>query len=311
MKELLLTKGQRRRKYDVEQVAEAAKTSFSIRETMIKLGLSATGGGYYVIKKFIANNNIDISHFSGKMWSKGKVIGPRRPIEDYLENRASINSHKLKQKLIAAGIFEHRCYRCGLSEWLGEKIPLELEHINGDHYDNTLSNLTLLCPNCHSFTPTYRGKKLKIIREEKEIKSKKEKVKKPRPRKFEVSKEELSRLVWEMPTTKVAEMYGVSDNAIAKRCKILGIEQPPRGYWKRNTTRKRTRFSRIYAAVVERFTQFAQNESGLVTPCRFESCLRHQRVNVFQGTCFSFSPFLATGAKDKTGPNYQGPKAYG
>lgn len=50
-------------------------------------------------------------------------------------------------------------------------------------------------------------------------------------RKFDVSVEELTELVWSMPTVKVAEMLGVSDVAIAKRCKKLGIEKPPRGYW--------------------------------------------------------------------------------
>lgn len=50
-------------------------------------------------------------------------------------------------------------------------------------------------------------------------------------RKFDPSKEELESLVWKMPTTKVAEMFGVSDSAIGKRCKKLGITKPPRGYW--------------------------------------------------------------------------------
>lgn len=48
---------------------------------------------------------------------------------------------------------------------------------------------------------------------------------------FEVSKEELTRLVWEIPTTKIAEKFKVSDKAIEKRCKKLGINKPPRGYW--------------------------------------------------------------------------------
>ena len=42
---------------------------------------------------------------------------------------------------------------------------------------------------------------------------------------------ELERLVWEMPTTKVAELFGVSDVAVGKRCKKHGIKKPPRGYW--------------------------------------------------------------------------------
>jgi hypothetical protein len=50
-------------------------------------------------------------------------------------------------------------------------------------------------------------------------------------RKFLVTREELHNDVWSMPTTKVAEKYGVSDKAIDKRCKKLGVEKPPRGYW--------------------------------------------------------------------------------
>lgn len=50
-------------------------------------------------------------------------------------------------------------------------------------------------------------------------------------RKFEVSEDELTYLVWSLPTIKVAELFGVSDKAIEKRCNLYGIEKPPRGYW--------------------------------------------------------------------------------
>lgn len=50
-------------------------------------------------------------------------------------------------------------------------------------------------------------------------------------RRFEVTAEELDRLVWEMPTVKVAELFGVSDKAIEKRCDALCVAKPPRGYW--------------------------------------------------------------------------------
>ena len=52
------------------------------------------------------------------------------------------------------------CSRCNLTEWLGQLIPLELEHIDGDNSNNSLENLCLLCPNCHALTPTYRGKNI-------------------------------------------------------------------------------------------------------------------------------------------------------
>jgi hypothetical protein len=50
-------------------------------------------------------------------------------------------------------------------------------------------------------------------------------------RKFEVTKEELEKLVWEMPTVKIAILFGVSDKSIEKRCKLFGITKPPVGYW--------------------------------------------------------------------------------
>lgn len=52
-----------------------------------------------------------------------------------------------------------KCLRCGISEWQGESIVLELDHINGVHGDNARENLRFLCPNCHSLTPTHRNKK--------------------------------------------------------------------------------------------------------------------------------------------------------
>jgi hypothetical protein len=58
-------------------------------------------------------------------------------------------------------------------------------------------------------------------------------------RKFEITKEELEELVWQMPTTEIAKLYSVSDKAIEKRCKILEIEKPPRGYWSMRTHKQR------------------------------------------------------------------------
>lgn len=50
-------------------------------------------------------------------------------------------------------------------------------------------------------------------------------------RKFDPTPEELEVLVWQLPTVKVAALFGVSDTAVAKRCKRYGIDKPPRGYW--------------------------------------------------------------------------------
>lgn len=63
---------------------------------------------------------------------------------------------------------------------------------------------------------------------------------KPRPtrKQFVITKEKLEELVWLMPCTEVAKLYGVSDKAIEKRCKLLGVDKPPRGYWQKKNKKK-------------------------------------------------------------------------
>jgi 5-methylcytosine-specific restriction endonuclease McrA len=68
----------------------------------------------------------------------------------------SINSEP--KRLISENVFERKCYNCKQTTWLEKDIPLELHHIDGDHSNNELSNLTLLCPNCDALTDNYRGK---------------------------------------------------------------------------------------------------------------------------------------------------------
>jgi len=82
------------------------------------------------------------------------------PLSEILVKDSIYQSNKLRKRLIKAGLKSHQCETCGLVEWLGSPIPLELDHINGDKHDNRLPNLRIICPNCHALTDTYRGKNI-------------------------------------------------------------------------------------------------------------------------------------------------------
>lgn len=75
----------------------------------------------------------------------------------------------IRNRLLSEGIKEHKCECCGLTEWLGHPISLELHHLNGIHTDNRLENLQVLCPNCHAQTDNYSGKVLSAQEETLEV----------------------------------------------------------------------------------------------------------------------------------------------
>jgi hypothetical protein len=81
-------------------------------------------------------------------------------LEDILSGKhPQYSTSHLSKRLIREGLKEYKCECCGISDWNGMKISLELNHKNGDNSNHTLSNLELLCPNCHSQTDTYRNKR--------------------------------------------------------------------------------------------------------------------------------------------------------
>jgi Zn finger protein HypA/HybF involved in hydrogenase expression len=83
------------------------------------------------------------------------------PIEHLLvSNRLRTNRSHLKRRLLDEGLKANRCEQCGLTEWRGQPLSMALHHVNGDGKDNRLQNLELLCPNCHSQTENFAGRKL-------------------------------------------------------------------------------------------------------------------------------------------------------
>jgi Zn finger protein HypA/HybF involved in hydrogenase expression len=101
-------------------------------------------------------------------WSKGKSLTPNELIftEDSL-----YSNEMVKDRIVKNDLLDYKCVKCGIDNWCGESIVLDLDHINGNNRDNRLTNLRYLCPNCHSQTDTYKGRnknsgKLKVTDQE-------------------------------------------------------------------------------------------------------------------------------------------------
>lgn len=221
-----------RRKYTKELLKDAVSKNVSMAGVLRLLGVKPSGGTQSHITRMIQNFDIDYSHFTGQAHNKNKPSFVKKSSDEILivslKTRRE-DGFRLKRALLEIG----RPYECELCKndgvYNGLPLTLQVDHIDGDYLNNLEYNLRFVCPNCHTQTSNYGSKKL-VVSEAKQIKQKIV-VKKNRPRKFEVTKEELTRLVWEMPTTKVGQMFGVSDKAIDRRCKLLCVDKPPRGYW--------------------------------------------------------------------------------
>lgn len=121
------------------------------------MGLQVKGSSVAILKKYIKLYNLDMSHYIG--WCP-KTNNKKRSLSFYLVENSDTICKDIKQRLVSEGFMTYECVICSINEWCGEKIVLQLDHINGNNKDNRIENLRFLCPNCHSQTSTYAGKNI-------------------------------------------------------------------------------------------------------------------------------------------------------
>lgn len=136
--------------YTTDDLIQAVKNNESLAGVLRDLNLRIAGGNYDHLRMNIAKLNLDVSHFTGKVWSKGQTL------KDW-----SLYKNDSGRKKLLLKERGYQCEDCKLTEWKNIPIVLELHHIDGNRLDNRKENLQLLCCNCHSITYNWRAKNIK------------------------------------------------------------------------------------------------------------------------------------------------------
>lgn len=153
----------------VEELEHAIAGCFSFKSVAEKLGLFNSGNNLTRLKQKAEKHNIDFSHFTGQLWSKGKTAldDPRmskqknKDVESIFKENSQAQRTYVRHLIKKKNLLEYCCAMCkNQGTWLNKPINLQLDHINGISNDNRLQNLRWLCPNCHSQTETYCGKNI-------------------------------------------------------------------------------------------------------------------------------------------------------
>lgn len=218
-----------------DELQNLLDTSDSLAHLLRRLDLSPCGGNYATLKSKINEYNLDLSTIDrnrSKLYSQNCINRKisKTNLQDVFNGKAEFkSSYRLLQRLFDEGYKECKCEICGITKWMKKPIVFHLHHKDGNHENNALENLQVLCPNCHSQTDNYCGKKKKKkfksekIRKEKSSNIKKElkpkSLKKPRQLKIlPINREDLKHRIYTESFLSIAREYDVSDNAIRKWC---------------------------------------------------------------------------------------------
>lgn len=134
-----------------EELRKAVAGNNNITDVLCCLGLGSSGAAFRNIKKHFERLDLDTKHF------KPKRKGPTPKSIQEISGMTRLNSSsEFKKRLLREGLLLNQCSLCGLlPEWEGRPLTLQLDHIDGNTGNNQLSNLRILCPNCHTQTDTF------------------------------------------------------------------------------------------------------------------------------------------------------------
>jgi 5-methylcytosine-specific restriction endonuclease McrA len=210
--------------YSKEKLFEIVQKCNTYREVLIYFNRNESSRSYQQLRQKINEWGIDTSHFLNKsehiklMYDKGLLEKKDNSVL-FVEN-SSCGRSTIKKRIIDECLIEYKCAICGnIGEWLGKKITLILDHINGVNNDNRLNNLRFLCPNCNATLATHCRGYVALFNKEKK------KRKKPNREHLRIvnrpSYETLIDEINSLGYCGTGRKYGVSDTSIRKWVKFF------------------------------------------------------------------------------------------
>lgn len=149
----------KRFKYTIEDVTTAVPICDCFSAVCRKLEVTICTSNIQRIQQICLDNNISTIHFSHRNTMQHKIDKQQRitrTVENSLVEHSTLSRSTLRGFLIRNNLFTNQCSCCGITEWQGKPITIEVDHINGVSDDNRIENLRSLCPNCHSQTDTFK-----------------------------------------------------------------------------------------------------------------------------------------------------------
>ncbi len=153
-------------KYTKEILENAALQSYSVTGVLRLLNAKTTGSMITHISRQLKKFNIDTSHFTGPAHMKGQISKFRKtPSNVFVLLQDGSPREKpriLKRCMLEYGV-AHECSICKINTWLNKPLDLQIDHIDGNYLNNSITNLRFICPNCHFQTDTWGNKKRPLV----------------------------------------------------------------------------------------------------------------------------------------------------